>query len=381
MKTKTVKGYSLIICVIFLGILFTPLFIRVLNLEDFQDKSKSEKRMLATKPLFDIEKLDPFPKGYELWFNDHFYQREQFLFINNLYNFHLGKSPSPNNVVLGKQQWLYYNVIERALYEGDINLADDSIALIRDELSYRSQEMAKRGIKLYVMIAPIKKEIYPEFLPNYIQRASLTITDKIINSISKDKSINLITCKGELLEAKKNRQVYFKYDNHWNAYGAYIAYQKLINRIGQDFPEINKTIPISIKSYIKKGGNLADMVMLETMLSENSAKICIENPKATDAKKGNYPIINDFSKDEFEIAKQTQNKSLPKALIIRDSFFGDLIPMVSEHFSRSVFIFDAWQYGFNLNIVEAEKPDVVILEVFEPHILNILNNLSHKQKK
>lgn len=369
------------IIVVFIGMIFTPLFVRVLNIDDLQEKSKSENRMLAAKPIFDIEKLDPFPKGYELWFNDHFFKREQLLFVNNIYNFYIGKSPSPQNVVLGKQQWLYYNVKERDLYEGKYTISNDSVALIKDELVYRTKEYAKRGIKFYVMVVPIKKEIYPEFLPDYIQRAPLTVTDKIINCISNDKSINLITCKEELLQEKKKTQVYFKHDNHWNSNGAYIGYKKLISKIAIDFPIVNISLSVVFQDFVKKGGNLANMIILDTLLYEQSKKLIVSYPKAKEAIEGNYPPVNNIGKDEYEIAKKTDNTSLPKAVIIRDSFFGEMMPLVSEHFSRSVYIFDAWQYGFNLDIVEAEKPDIVILEVFEPHLSNILNNLSHKQKK
>lgn len=381
MKTKTYKIYSIILIVVFIGVVFTPLIIRVLKIEEQKEKSESENRMLAAKPIFDIEKLDPFPKGYELWFNDHFFKREQLLFLNNIYNFYIGKSPSPQNVVLGKHEWLYYNIKERDLYEGKFSLSDDSIALIKDELVYRTNEYTKRGIKFYVMIVPIKKEIYPEFLPNYIQRTSVTVTDKIINCITNEKSINLITCKDQLLQEKKKTQVYFKHDNHWNSNGAYIAYKTLISKIAIDFPNINIPVSVVFQDFVKKGGNMAKMIILDTMLIEQSKRLIVNNPKAMDAVEHNYPPVNNIGKDEYEIAKKTDNSLLPKAVIIRDSFFGEMIPLVSEHFSKTVFIFDAWQYGYNIEIVEAEKPDIVILEVYEPHLSNILNNLSHKQKK
>jgi hypothetical protein len=123
------------------------------------------------------------------------------------------------------------------------------------------------------------------------------------------------------------------------------------------------------------------MIGLDNILSEKTNKIVVENAKAKDAPKGNYPCIEGFAyPGEYEMDWQVPDSTLPKAVVIRDSFFGALLPLFSENFRRSVYIFDSWQYRFNLDIIEAEKPDVVVLEIFEPHISNMLNNLSYLDK-
>lgn len=382
MKEKITKIYSIALICIFLIVISIPLFLNTFGIFKSGEISKSENRALAKKPDLNFKKLDSYPQAFEKWYNDHFVYREDFLATNNLINFWMGKSPAPENVLLGIDNWLYYHVKERNVYEGKFDISNDSIQMIVNELEYRTMELNRRNIKFYVLIPPIKAEIYPEYLPKYIKRsAHKTITDKIIEAITANSKINLITCKNELLQEKKSKQVYFKYDNHWNDNGAYIAYQKLINKISKDFPSIGFNPKIKYKSAIKQGGNLANMIGFDLLLSEKTNTIILESPKSTVAPKGNYKVIEDFAyPSEYEIDKQTPDSLLPKAVIIRDSFFGALIPLVSEHFKRSVYIFDSWQYRFNLDIIEAEKPEVVILEIYEPHISNILKNLSYKRK-
>jgi hypothetical protein len=47
-------------------------------------------------------------------------------------------------------------------------------------------------------------------------------------------------------------------------------------------------------------------------------------------------------------------------VIYRDSFTNALIPFLSEHFSRAVYL---WEYDVDPALIAAERPDIVIMEV------------------
>ena len=47
-------------------------------------------------------------------------------------------------------------------------------------------------------------------------------------------------------------------------------------------------------------------------------------------------------------------------MIFRDSFVSPLVPFLSEHFSRAVYL---WQNDFTVEQVGEEQPDVVIQEI------------------
>ena len=57
--------------------------------------------------------------------------------------------------------------------------------------------------------------------------------------------------------------------------------------------------------------------------------------------------------------------SLPRAVVFRDSFASRLVPFLSEHFSRAVYL---WQNDFDPEIVLRERPDVVIQEIAGRHL-------------
>ena len=64
--------------------------------------------------------------------------------------------------------------------------------------------------------------------------------------------------------------------------------------------------------------------------------------------------------------------SLPEAVIFRDSFIDFMMPFLQEHFKKSVFIFDNWQYKYIDKIIDTEKPDIVITFVFESNLHQII---------
>ncbi|MBK8340774.1 MAG: hypothetical protein IPK99_12625 [Flavobacteriales bacterium] len=70
------------------------------------------------------------------------------------------------------------------------------------------------------------------------------------------------------------------------------------------------------------------------------------------------------------VFKQGPDPQAPKLLMFRDSFAVYLIPYLSEHFSRSVYV---WSPIFIPAIVESERPDIVVQELLEV----FLKDLTH----
>ena len=69
------------------------------------------------------------------------------------------------------------------------------------------------------------------------------------------------------------------------------------------------------------------------------------------------------------IVTEIDDPSLPKAVIFRDSFTSRLVPFLSEHFSRAVYL---WQNDFDADIVSREHPDVVIQQIVGRHLYNFI---------
>jgi hypothetical protein len=73
--------------------------------------------------------------------------------------------------------------------------------------------------------------------------------------------------------------------------------------------------------------------------------------------------------EEGRLVTEIDDPSLPRAVIFRDSFTSRLVPFLSEHFSRAVYL---WQNDFDAAVVTEERPDVVIQEIVGRHLYNFI---------
>jgi len=337
--------------------------------------SKSENRNLARKPFFNPGLLDPYPNAYESYFNDHFLFRPQLLRFNTLANYFLfHKSPSPNDVAIGKEGWFYLAQKEKKLYTGKYSLTNRQIIDIAWEFKHRTDHLQKKGIKFYVVFAPMKQDIYPEFLPaDYIHCPTGTVTEKIVAAMKTCGGINYIDLEKPLLEAKKYGRLYNKADNHWNKFGAYFAYKEIAKRIREDFPAVKviENSDVSFRDTLTCSGNLAIMTDLSDYIKEVDILPTLKHQRARTGRNAGYkPPQNDLG-DDYELVRETGDPALPRAVVIRDSFTNALKPYLDETFQKTVYIFDGWQYYENTEIIDHEKPDLVLLIVYEPHIHNV----------
>ena len=374
--------YTVILSLVFVGWISVPLIYESFTKSLDALISKTENRMLARRPKLKVANLDPYPSAYEKFYNDHFFLRYELIHINTLLaGYYLfNRSPAPKEVAFGSNGWLYTTGKEREVFEGSFNLPDDYVEAMADELHQRAIEYRKIGITFYVTIAPMKCDIYPEFLPSYyIHSLKPTFTDRVTAILRKDSLFNLIELNDSLMEAKKTGALYYRTDNHWNGLGAWYAYSLIINRIRLDFPVITplNRSDFSLSDYRNSAGNLATLAGLQHFIKELIFNPRILNPRAQEISKFGYRPPKLFGYPaEYELVRSIPDNSLPRIVVIRDSFFTPLIGLFSENFSRSVYIFDGWKYGPNYDIVENEKPDIVLLEIFEPNLSLILSSLA-----
>jgi hypothetical protein len=374
-----VKANNLQISVIILFYLILLLPVIEMKLQLLPQKKNTENRKLNELPKFDINLLDPFPKQFEKFFDDHFGGRVLAVSFNNYLHKKILKINDPNSTVLiGQDDYLYWAAQSLPQHRNFTPFSAIQVDNLVSKFKVRANWLTKKGIKFYVVFAPVKQRIYPEFMPFSLANYGIPPkSDQIYDALkSRLPQIPLIDLREKLVDARSTFETYPKTDNHWNDYGAFIAYTELINRIKQDFQMI---MPLQISNFEVKiknenGGNLATILSLEEEMKEASIKLIPKfKPLAVYGQKQNYEGPGEFKYNvEFEVVKEVNDKSLPKAVIIRDSFCGGMMPYLSENFSKSVYIWDAWQYKENRKIIENEKPDLVILEIVEDKLEQML---------
>lgn len=347
------------------------------------DTENTENKQALEKPKLKIALLDPFPTEYDAYYSDHFSIRQRLIkYFNALNIFVFKKSPIPTKVLIGKNGWLYMVGTESQAYKGENNFNDLELDSLKLELEYRQQYLADRGCKLYVAIAPTKANIYPEFLPNYeIKTKNDGWVTQINKYLKENSSINVIELSQTLIENKNKGFLFHKIDNHMNERGGFIVANKILYELQKQFPMID-TIDynsMDVIGTISDHGNIAQMLSDIKFFKDSAFTV---SPKtgflSQEAPKAGYPPPEYFAYSwDYENVRETQNKNKPKILLISDSFGHAVFPYLSEQSSKCVKIFDAWQFMLNENIVESEKPDIMIFLGLEANFkTNILKHQS-----
>lgn len=362
-------GKEIAISSVFILILILPSLESVFN---FMPKvENNENRALKSKPKANINLLDLFPEEYDSYYSDNFDLRNQLLWLNSKLKFNIYNNPPvEGKAFIGRDGWMYITKHQMETYRGDNILTDKQLTRYHEIFEYRRNFLDSIGCKYYVVIVPTKTSVYSEYLPlSKRKEVEFTRTDQLSNLLDTMSGIKFIDLRRTFIDNKGKTRMYHKTDNHWNEYGAFIGYKKIINDISKDFPSI---VPYSIDDFVvdsteKVNRTLPAMMGIYDDIVEYNIT-CRPNfsKKASVGSENNYPIPKYFGyKDEYEIVYEIDNDSLPKVLVIRDSFGTNLMPFLNEHFSKSVFIFDAWNHEFNEEIVINEKPDIYIQLVLE----------------
>ncbi len=309
--------------------------------------------------------LVDFPLNYGKSFNTNFVYRDALIRVEYwLRYFALREAVFPQ-VLLGSNGWMYYTNEGNLDYYQRVNpLSYEQTAKIAANLVEIQNRMDDAGIKSLLVIAPNKETIHPEYLPAGIPRAeNPTWADQLI-SILKSTPVQVLDLRPVLQDARRDAPVYFKTDTHWNPVGARAAYDAILGTLQPDFPVL-KAHPLSDFDQITEttSGDLAELIHLKGDIKEHFTALHARFEKPSKGLK-NPPV--------GQMITVMPDQALPDAVIFRDSFFNGLQPFTSEHFRRVVYVSD---FRIDFNLIDEEKPDIVILEVAERYLDRLLTAL------
>ena len=369
LKRLFYKADKIILIATFGLMIYIPLITGIIQ-ED-KTASNTEKRNLATIPALpgSFDELIKYPKQFNQYYSDHFGFREKLTraYFKNINR--LGEQSSIDDVTFGQNNWLFLGSTKPGYtnYGDPVGSAMNVNLFTQEELeSYARPLIAtngwlkKQGIAYVFVIAPNKHSIYFDKLPDYVTKKNkLSAIDQLVTYLREHTEITVVDLRQALIEGRKNHQVYYKSDTHWNHFGANIAQHEIMKIVKDIFPE--QITPALLADHqfeisTRNDGDLAKFANIETF-SEPSPQpifeeICntyIEQHNATDA--SNYTT--------------TCNTQKLKAVIYRDSFFIALQPYFSNKFSSVTYISERINQPSLEKEIKKHKPDIVINEVVE----------------
>ncbi len=362
--TRIRKFADWAVIVVFLGAIALPL---LGSLAPSRSGSPDDDlRELAARPRLRLKgsALKAFPAQFEQYWNDHFAFRTKLIRALNIAKVRWLHVSTSANVLLGRASWLFYTP-QPIGQDHDCIRPFTALELERWRLAleHRHDWLARRGCRYLLFIPPDKQTIYPE----YADRGSLplrthTRLDQLLEHLAEHHSpVKVVDVRLVMLAAKERERLYHRTDSHWNDRGAFIGYTQVARTLAKWFPAIEPMSRSAFRETVDaRGGDLGLMVGL----SEREEWLRLEPLSPWRSRMTNdviwpagavFPLGKPF-------ATECDDARLPRAVVFHDSFMLALYPFLSQHFRRAAYV---WQDDFYPEVVERERPEIVLQELLE----------------
>jgi hypothetical protein len=323
----------------------------------------AENRPPAPPPAWKASR--DFPGKFDAFFADRFGLRNDLVRAHGWLAFHvLGVSPTPD-VVLGRAGWLYYaGAGSFADFQGRRPFAAEELERWRRALERRRDRLAEKGIAYLFVVAPNKQTIYPEHLPDALNRPGRTRLDQLADHLRAHSDVPFLDLRPALRRAKQREPVYRPGDSHWSDLGAHVAYERILEALADRRPELRPwprerftATPAATDS------DLGLMLGLPSPPPERTWELAPRAPRrAALADAGLSAHSRRPPVPEPAAAFTVADPALPSAVMLYDSFGLAVRPFLAEHFRRSLFL---WRTTLEPDVLDRERPDLVIQEMCE----------------
>lgn len=271
-------------------------------------------------------------------------------------------------VVMGKNGWMFF-LGDHTLgnYQQTIKWNKKELDGLVQGLEDLNNRLKSRGGTLLVVLAPDKSTIYPQFMPDEIPVIGKnSLYDQLLNRLESQSNVRVIDLRPDLIEASQTQQVYYKTDSHWNMYGGYVAFNRILQELSIDYPEITPRLISDFQVVPEKATRDIPVLLSMPNIQEEADNLILKDTSSVMREVKGLP-------GGQIVYATTPNTELPSILIYHDSFFGEISPWFEPSFSQCVSIWlpsgdpSLWHLGW----VDQINPDIVIIEIVERNLDNI----------
>lgn len=341
-----------------------------------EEVSVQENRTLAKYvPLIDNGKINyNYGRDFEAWFNDRFNQRKFFIDVHSSVSRMIDKKLKNEKAMAGKDNWLFtkrWNSVET--FQNKEVFSERELKRIKENIEGVQKWAAKNGIKFYILLSPDKERIYPEFYPKKIKKiGKLAKIDQTYDFIRTQTSVPVVYPYKELMEAKKDHILYYKTGTHWNHRGANVAYQAMMARIKQDFPNlyIMKESDFKIVSKVEADVDIASALGIDAykVFPEKDMTYEVFEVKNPQTVSGHTLVDKKKRIETYDYTNRDASKKL-RAVFYGDSFFLRMNWYVAESFAKMQHIYTGYgrmfDVGFMADDIRKLKPDIFVVQTTE----------------
>ena len=325
------------------------------------DSSNYENRQMAAKPTLSVDNYKTFSKDYTSYFNDNLQFRNELITLNTAIDYFVYNRSSSENVVIGKDNWLFYAKVGDGdpigCYCGTNLYSDAELQTLAENCVRQRDFLQEQDMEFVIFIAPNKERIYSEYMPDHYGRPAENYRAlQVYQYLKENTDLRIVYPYEELMQAKKSvdENIYFKTDTHWNEIGGYVGAAALCKELGIELPSLTGD-EIRIVRGNHSSGDLSQMLNLKKQLEFADFDYTVEGYN-----KHNM-VVPEYDFYEAIICRATEAD--PRNIyVIRDSFSTHMVPYIGSQFANS-YLRHAATYTYE-NLVE-QNPNIVVFETVE----------------
>ena len=267
-------------------------------------------------------------------------------------------------VVPGRDGWLFLQRDTNRLLDqmaGVLRLNPLQLRQWRFVLETRAAWLAHLGIPYFMLIAPNAISVYPEQRPEGYDIVDDRPINQLVEHLEKSGSFaRVIVPMQELIEAKRERLTYIPTDTHWNEFGAFVAYEVLMDEMERSGVDVRRLRREDLRIYEEERpgdlGPRVDPPLTSTHVlaepREPSARMVADNR-----------IYNSGKNVVYEC-----DDAPGRCFVHGDSFAYTFLHFMAESFGR---LFYVHRPTFDYEAILAERPSAVVGVLTERFIIRV----------
>jgi hypothetical protein len=267
-------------------------------------------------------------------------------------------------VLEGKDGWLFLAEVGSIEdYRGLLPFSPRDLARWQQALESRHDWLAGQGIHYLFVICPDKHTVYPEYMPDRVNRVGTqTRLDQLVQYMKEHSGVEILDLRPALKALKKERLCYQPQESHWNDVGAFVAYQQVAARLRWWYPDL-RVADLKDCTIFQRKNTETDLLRLQGKTNLITVMDSVRPNSGFAAALKLDPNYHDESR--FQVRHSWRaHAPAGKLLMIHDSFGIPLVPFLAEHAREGWYVWSKGGESLSQD-VRTFQPDVVIEEVVE----------------
>ena len=187
---------------------------------DMWDHTNYENRTLTTVQSVKDASFTEKSGRIDSFINDNAPFKNELTSLNAGINLKLFGTVQSGEVLLGKDGWLFlknnHDSNSTDDYQGTNHYSQQEMQSLADRLLQLKNILDDRGVRLKIIVAPNKEQVYSQYMPQDIPKLDVSKITVLKKYISQDIAFDY---RPEYLAGFED-VTYYKYDTHWNNFGA-----------------------------------------------------------------------------------------------------------------------------------------------------------------